>query len=334
MHPANGSGRAATPLAVASLGTDGGCVPDLKRLQSGIAVHNASLSALGRLHGEGETERRRMADRLSGQRLWDHSLNLFAPTSEVKGSVSSARSDLNSTKSSQAFSTTVIQPLYRLTDTECIEVGADQKQNQPGRIELFADPAGPFRPDGDVPIIPPPGIRDHPRTALERGGLCSSSHLDLHARCGKFLACLGKAPRRRTKCCRRGPQASWHLRSYLTTCGDLIQSTRSGLAQAVNSALVVLYWQVGYRIRTDVLKSKAGNIRGRDLFDAVERIGGGVWKRLFTAESDAHDPFRGSISGSGSGRGALAAVELEPFRRTDLFEGRASKGFLRRNVPD
>ena len=37
---------------------------------------------------------------------------------------------------------------------------------------------------------------------------------------------------------------------------NLIESTRSGVAQAVNSALVVLYWQVGQRIRTDVLKSK------------------------------------------------------------------------------
>ena len=37
---------------------------------------------------------------------------------------------------------------------------------------------------------------------------------------------------------------------------DLIQSTRTGLAQAVNSALVPLYWQVGQRIRSDVLKSR------------------------------------------------------------------------------
>ena len=37
---------------------------------------------------------------------------------------------------------------------------------------------------------------------------------------------------------------------------DLIQSTRSGLAQAVNSALVLLYWQLGRRIRTVILASK------------------------------------------------------------------------------
>ena len=37
---------------------------------------------------------------------------------------------------------------------------------------------------------------------------------------------------------------------------DLIRSTRSGVAQAVNSALVLLYWQVGNHIRTETLKSE------------------------------------------------------------------------------
>jgi hypothetical protein len=37
---------------------------------------------------------------------------------------------------------------------------------------------------------------------------------------------------------------------------ELIQTTRAGLAQVVNSALVLLYWQIGRRIRTDILKSR------------------------------------------------------------------------------
>jgi predicted nuclease of restriction endonuclease-like (RecB) superfamily len=37
---------------------------------------------------------------------------------------------------------------------------------------------------------------------------------------------------------------------------DLIQATRSGVAQGVNSALVLLYWQVGHRIRTEVLLNR------------------------------------------------------------------------------
>jgi predicted nuclease of restriction endonuclease-like (RecB) superfamily len=36
----------------------------------------------------------------------------------------------------------------------------------------------------------------------------------------------------------------------------MIQETRAGVAQAVNSALVQLYWQIGRRIRTEVLKEK------------------------------------------------------------------------------
>jgi hypothetical protein len=37
----------------------------------------------------------------------------------------------------------------------------------------------------------------------------------------------------------------------------LIEQSRLGVAQAVNSALVLLYWQVGHRIRTEVLGSGA-----------------------------------------------------------------------------
>jgi predicted nuclease of restriction endonuclease-like (RecB) superfamily len=37
---------------------------------------------------------------------------------------------------------------------------------------------------------------------------------------------------------------------------SLIRQTREGVAQAVNSALVLLYWEVGHRIRTETLKSR------------------------------------------------------------------------------
>jgi predicted nuclease of restriction endonuclease-like (RecB) superfamily len=37
---------------------------------------------------------------------------------------------------------------------------------------------------------------------------------------------------------------------------SLIRQTREGVAQAVNSALVLLYWQVGHRIRTEILNEK------------------------------------------------------------------------------
>src|SRR3954453_17472859 len=34
----------------------------------------------------------------------------------------------------------------------------------------------------------------------------------------------------------------------------LIEGARSGLAQAVNSAQVLLYWQVGHRIQTEIIR--------------------------------------------------------------------------------
>src|ERR1700682_871298 len=37
---------------------------------------------------------------------------------------------------------------------------------------------------------------------------------------------------------------------------NLIRQARTATAQAVNSALVLLYWQIGQRIRTEVLKEK------------------------------------------------------------------------------
>jgi predicted nuclease of restriction endonuclease-like (RecB) superfamily len=45
-------------------------------------------------------------------------------------------------------------------------------------------------------------------------------------------------------------------RKLLADLRELIDSARSLVAQAVNSALVLLYWQVGHRIRTDVLRNK------------------------------------------------------------------------------
>ena len=37
---------------------------------------------------------------------------------------------------------------------------------------------------------------------------------------------------------------------------NLIRQAREATAQAVNSALVLLYWQIGQRIRVEVLKEK------------------------------------------------------------------------------
>lgn len=54
----------------------------------------------------------------------------------------------------------------------------------------------------------------------------------------------------------QGPSTSAGSVSLLEDLRALIRQTREGVAQAVNSALVLLYWQVGQRIRGDILREK------------------------------------------------------------------------------
>ena len=51
---------------------------------------------------------------------------------------------------------------------------------------------------------------------------------------------------------------------------ELIHSTRSGVAQTVNSALVMMYWQVGTRIRTEVLRDERADY-GKQIVTTLAR---------------------------------------------------------------
>jgi len=51
---------------------------------------------------------------------------------------------------------------------------------------------------------------------------------------------------------------------------SLILSTREGVAQSVNSALVRLYWEVGERIRTDVLESQRAGY-GKEILSTLSK---------------------------------------------------------------
>ncbi len=51
---------------------------------------------------------------------------------------------------------------------------------------------------------------------------------------------------------------------------NLIRQAREATAQAVNSALVLLYWQIGQRIRTEVLKEKRAGY-GEEIVAALSR---------------------------------------------------------------
>jgi hypothetical protein len=51
---------------------------------------------------------------------------------------------------------------------------------------------------------------------------------------------------------------------------DLIEEARQDVARQVNSALVLLYWRVGKRIRQDILKEKRAEY-GEQIVSAVSR---------------------------------------------------------------
>jgi predicted nuclease of restriction endonuclease-like (RecB) superfamily len=55
---------------------------------------------------------------------------------------------------------------------------------------------------------------------------------------------------------RKVPRLPLGPAALLTEVRELILQTRQTVAQGVNSALVLLYWQIGQRIRTDILKQK------------------------------------------------------------------------------
>jgi hypothetical protein len=55
---------------------------------------------------------------------------------------------------------------------------------------------------------------------------------------------------------RRDTKIFASARPLLQDLRSLILQTRERVAQAVNSGLVLLYWEVGNRIRTEVLKSR------------------------------------------------------------------------------
>lgn len=59
-------------------------------------------------------------------------------------------------------------------------------------------------------------------------------------------------------------------RQLLQDLRELIEQTRGGVAQAVNSALVLLYWQVGHRIRTEILKEKRAAY-GEEILSTVSK---------------------------------------------------------------
>lgn len=94
---------------------------------------------------------------------------------------------------------------------------------------------------------------------------------------------LAIAHRSRTAAKGGGPQV------LLRDVREMIAQAREGVARAVDSGLVTLYWQVGRRIRTDLLKEERAEYGERIVYSLstqlVNEFGRGysarnLWPRL------------------------------------------------------
>ncbi len=86
----------------------------------------------------------------------------------------------------------------------------------------------------------------------EQVGCVAKTHLHSHRMTKRCLVADSKNENVPALRVRGGPSPA----KLLQDLRDLIRSARSGVAQAVNSALVLHNWQVGRRILTDILDSK------------------------------------------------------------------------------
>ena len=74
----------------------------------------------------------------------------------------------------------------------------------------------------------------------------------------------------------------------------LVLQAHQTVAQGVNSALVLLYWQIGQRIRTDILKAKRADY-GQQIVHALSEKFSAEFGRGFTphpAQFVQHGPLR------------------------------------------
>lgn len=98
-----------------------------------------------------------------------------------------------------------------------------------------------------------------------------------------------RAPRRLRLLLRRAkvPRTAASPAALLSEVRELILRTRQTVAQGVNSALVLLYWQIGQRIRVDILKEKRAGY-GERIVSALSAQLTGEFGRGFTERNLAN----------------------------------------------
>jgi len=77
--------------------------------------------------------------------------------------------------------------------------------------------------------------------------------------------------------------------TLLTDIRSLILSARRQVAQAVNAGLTMLYWEIGRRIRQDILEEKRA-VYGKEIVAALRRqLGWTHFKSLIPIEDPGHN---------------------------------------------
>jgi hypothetical protein len=79
--------------------------------------------------------------------------------------------------------------------------------------------------------------------------------------------------------------------TLLTNIRDLILSARRQVAQAIIARLTMLYWEIGWRIRQDILEEKRASY-GKEIVAALQRqLGWTHFKSLIPTEDSLKRKF-------------------------------------------
>jgi hypothetical protein len=102
-------------------------------------------------------------------------------------------------------------------------------------------------------------------------------------------------------------------RLLLDDIRGLIEQARLHVAQTANSAQTLLYWQVGERIRREVL-GKARADYGEQIVSTLStQLVQAYGQGLRAAQFAPHGAILRGVSRRADGRDAVARIELEPF---------------------
>ena len=110
----------------------------------------------------------------------------------------------------------------------------------------------------------------------------------------------------------------------LSDLRELILSTQAGVAHAVDAALVLLYWEVGHRIRTDILKSQRAGYGEQVVSTLAAQLALEFGQGFADKNLRRMDPACRGVPRPGDCRNAVTTIGLELLCRNPTNTGRYS----------